>query len=206
MSRDLAGAARLALLSALASPAVGVAALVLGLQAGAASLWGLGGACLLQAAPSFVVWQRIREGFGNAGLERERLVLRATSFLMRSLALGVGLTSASALMGERAPVLGLPALGGTALALLLSGGLWLSKRRFAAAHPSLGLDAARFRTLMGCGAVALAGALLAQAFFRAEAMAGLALAAGLFLEGRSLAKGTALPAASCGSCGSCGCG
>jgi hypothetical protein len=206
MTVDGSRASRLALLAAGTLLLVGGAALWLGLAEGATVLWGFGAACLLSVIPSLGVWQRIREGFGNRGLNRERLTLRTVSHLLRLLALGVVLTSVAALMGDRSPQAGFSALGVAILAAGLITPLWLAKRDWAGIHPSLELDAARTRTLLELAVLVLVGWLLGRWFPWADAATGLALALRLFLEGRTLAKVTTLQAASCGGCGSCGCG
>ncbi|WP_243314456.1 hypothetical protein [Geothrix paludis] len=185
---------------------LGVPALWLGLDQGAIALWTFGAAALLLGLPSLVVGQRVREGFGNRGLERERLTLRAASHLLRLLALGAILTAAAALMGDRRPQAG-PAsliLAGGALALLAP--LWWAKRARAEIHPSLASDAARTRALLELGGLLLIGALLDRWFPWADAAAAVAMGLRLFIEGQALARGTTLAAAaSCGGCGSCGC-
>jgi len=197
----------LALLTSAASLVLGGTALGFGLAGGAIALWALGGACLLLGLPSLVVWLRIRDGFGNRGLERERLTLRAASHLLRLLALGAVLTAAAALMGGRMPQEGPAPLVIAASALAVLAPLWGAKRPLAEVHPSLALDASRTRALLELAALLLAGTLLGRWFPWADAAAGLAMALRLFIAGRALAKGTALStAASCGSCGSCGCG
>jgi hypothetical protein len=206
MTVDVSRASSLALLAAGANLLLGGAALWLGLAEGAIALWGFGAACLLLGLPSLGVWQRIQEGFGNRGLNRERLTLRAVSHLLRLLALGAALISAAALMGDRAPQASFSALGVAILAAGLITPLWLAKRAWTGVHPSLELDAARTRTLLELAALVLVGWLLGRWFPWADAAAGLAVALRLFLEGRTLAKVTTLQAASCGSCGSCGCG
>jgi len=206
MTAEVSRASRLTLGAAGAGPFLGGAALWLGLAEDAIALWGFGAACLLLGLPSLGAWLRIREGFGNRGLERERLTLRTTSHLLRLLALGVALASVAALMGDRSPQAGFSTLAVAALAIVLLGPLWLAKRGLAGLHPSLELEAARTRTLLELAAMLLAGGLLGRWFPWADAATGLALALRLFLGGRTLAKVTTLQAASCGSCGSCGCG
>lgn len=194
------------LLAAAAALLLGGPALWLGLDQGAIALWAFGAASLLLGLPSLVVGQRIREGFGNRGLERERLTLRTAGHLLRLLALGAVLAAAAALMGGRAPQPS-PAGPGLAIpALLLLAPLWWVRRGLAGIHPSLGLEAARIRALLESAALLLVGSLLGHWFPWADAAAGCALALRLFIEGQALARGTALQAASCGSCGSCGCG
>jgi len=206
MTAEVSRALRLTLGAAGVGLFLGGAALWLGLSEDAIALWGFGAACLLVVLPSLGVWLRIREGFGNRGLERERLTLRTISHLLRLLALGVALASVAALMADRSPQASLSALGVAVLAAGLLAPLWLAKRGLAGLHPSLELDAARTRTLLELAALVLVGGLLGRWFPWADAATGLALALRLFLEGRTLAKATTLQAASCGSCGSCGCG
>ncbi|GLH67159.1 hypothetical protein [Geothrix edaphica] len=186
---------------------LGAPALWLGLDQGAIALWTFGAAGLLQGLPSLVVGQRVREGFGNRGLERERLTLRAASHLLRLLALGAILTAVAALMGDRRPQAGAVPLilAGAALAILAP--LWWIRRAQAGLHPSLASDASRTRAWLELGGLLLAGVLLGRWFPWADAAAGLAMGVRLFIEGQALARGTALStAASCGGCGSCGCG
>ena len=199
-------ASPLALLAAGFGFIAGAAAIGSGIQSDAPALWGLGAACLLQVPPSLHVWQRIREGFGNRGLDRERRTLRATSHLLRLLALGLAIASVLA-WTEGTPIrpslleLGLAA--GAALGFL---GLWLAKRRLVGRHPSLDLDVARLRAMVELAILALAGGLLGLALPWAGSAAGLVMALRLFLEGRTLAKGTTVSLVGCGGCGSCGCG
>lgn len=196
----------LAYAAAAAGLLLGAPALWLGLDQGTVALWAFGGAGLLLGLPSLVVGQRIREGFGNRGLERERLTLRAASHLLRLLALGAALTAAAAFMGGRAPQAGPAGLVLAALGLLVLAPLWWMKRGLAGIHPSLELEASRIRTLLELAALLLVGVLLGRGVPWADAAAGGLMALRLFLAGQVLAKGTALQAASCGSCGSCGCG
>jgi len=199
-------ASLLALLSAGAALLLGGSALGLGLPEGSVGLWAFGAACLLLGLPSLGAWQRVREGFGNRGLERERLTLRAASHLLRLLALGAVLTAVAALMGDRAPQASRAGLGLAILAPLVLAPLWWAKRSLTGIHPTLDLVAARIRALLELALLLLVGAVLGRWFPWADAATGLALALRIYLEGRTLAKGTALQAASCGSCGSCGCG
>ena len=129
MTLDGSQASRLTLVMAGAGLLLGGAALWLGLAESAIALWGFGAACLLLGLPSLGAWQRIQEGFGNRGLDRERLTLRAVSHLLRLLALGVVLTSVAALMGDRSPQVSFSALGVAALAIVLLGPLWIAKQR-----------------------------------------------------------------------------
>lgn len=195
-----------ALATAAAGLFLGAACLWLGLDQGAVALWAFGAASLLLGLPSLVVWLRIREGFGNRGLERERLTLRAASHLLRLLALGAALTAGASLMGGRSPQPSVPGLVLALLALLVWMPLWWMKRGRADLHPSLAMDASRTRALLESAALLLAARLLGLALPWADGAAGLAMAVRLFIEGQALAKGTALQAASCGSCGNCGCG
>jgi hypothetical protein len=206
MTLDGSRASGLALLTAGSALALGGAALWLGLSEGAIAFWGFGAASLLQAPPALSLRERIRDGLGNRGLERERLTLRAVSHVLRFLALGMALASASALMGERATQTSLPGLGLAVLALGLQGPLWLAKRRLGGLHPALDLDAARSRAFLELAVVLLAGSLAGRWLPWADAATGVALALRVFIEGRVLAKASTLPAAACGSCGSCGCG
>jgi len=206
MRMDGSQASRLSLLTALLSLILGGAALWLGLTDGAITLWGFGVASLLQVPTALSLRGRIQEGLGNQGLERDRLTLKVVSHLLRLLALGVAIASVSALLGERGPQATLTSLGLTVLTAGLEAALWLAKRGLAGIHPALDLDTARTRTMLELSALLLAGRLLGQWFPWADGGTGLLLALRLFLEGRTLAKGTTLQAA-CGGCGSgCGCG
>lgn len=197
----------LAFVVALVGLLLGAPALWLGLDLGAIALWTFGAAGLLLGLPSLVVAQRIREGFGNRGLERERLTLRAVSHLLRLLALGAVLAAGAALMGNRGPQGGSAPLilAGAALAILAP--LWWVKRAQVGLHPSLASEAARTRALLELAGLLLAGALLGRWIPWADAAAAAVMGLRLFIEGQGLARGTALTAAaSCGGCGSCGCG
>ena len=206
MRMDGSQASRLSLLTALLSLVLGGATLWLGLMDGAIALWGFGVASLLQVPTALSLRGRIREGLGNNGLERDRVTLKVVSHLLRYLALGLAIASVSALLGERGPQATLASLGLVVLAFGLEASLWLAKRGLAGLHPALELDTARTRTMLELAALVLAGNLLGQWFPWADAGTGLLLALRLFLEGRTLAKGTTLQAA-CGGCGSgCGCG
>lgn len=206
MTAEVSRAPRLALATVAASLVLGVPALWLGLEQGAVALWAFGAACLLLGLPSLGAWQRIREGFGNRGLERERLALRAASHFLRLLALGVVLTAVAAFMGGRVPQASLPGLG---LALLAPGALaplWWAKRGLAGIHPTLGLDVSRTRALLELAVLLLASVLLGRWLPWADAAVAVLMGLRLFLAGQALVKVSALQAASCGSCGSCGCG
>lgn len=198
----------LCLAAAAAGLLLGAPSLWLGLDQGAIALWTFGAASLVLGLPSLAVWQRVREGFSNRGLERERLTLRLASHLLRLLALGAVLAAGAALMASRRPQAGAAApliLGGAALAVLAP--LWWARRSQAGLHPSLASDASRIRALLELGGLLLAGALLGRWFPWADAAAGLAMCLRLFIEGQAVARGTTLAAAtSCGGCGSCGCG
>ncbi|WP_243322251.1 hypothetical protein [Geothrix sp. SG200] len=196
----------LAYAAAAAGLLLGAPALWLGLDQGAIALWTFGAAGLLLGLPSLVVGQRVREGFSNRSLERERLTLRAASHFLRILALGAVLTAAAALMGDRRPQAGSVPLILAGVALLILTPLWWVRRAQAGIHPSLASDAARTRALLELGGLLLAGVLLDRWFPWADAAAAAAMGLRLFIEGQSLARGTALTAAaSCGGCGSCGC-
>jgi len=206
MTAEVSRAPRLTLATVVASLVLGVPALWLGLDQGVLALWAFGGACLLLGLPSLGAWQRIREGFGNHGLERERLTLRAASHLLRLLALGAALAAAAAFMGERVPQAGLAGFNLAILAPVVLAPLWWAKRSLSGSHPTLGLEASRTRTLLELAALLLAGVLLAHWLPWADAAIGGLMALRLFLAGQALVKVSALQAASCGSCGSCGCG
>jgi hypothetical protein len=199
-------AARLALLMALAGLLLGGAALGLGVAEGALALWGFGAACLLQVPPSLSLRGRIQAGLGNSGLERERLTLRSVGFLLRLLALGLGMAAVSALLGDRAPQVGFAAPGLALLATGLLAAIWSAKQGQQGAHPTFALDAARSLVLLELAALLLAGSLLGRWFPWADAVSALAMALWLFVAGRTLAKATSLPAAASGCGGSCSCG
>ncbi|BDU68926.1 hypothetical protein GETHOR_10270 [Geothrix oryzae] len=205
MKADASPAVRLTLLSAGADLILGGAALWLGLSEGAIALWGVGGASLLQIPPALSLRGRILDGLGNRGLDRERLVLRTLSHLLRLLALGLALAAVLALREGPGMRVGFSTLGVAILSLAFQVPLWIAKRRLAGVHPALGWDADRTRALLERAALLLAGGLLGLWFPWADAITGLALALHLFIQGQGLAKGTALRAAACGGCGS-GCG
>ncbi|MBK9795585.1 MAG: cation transporter [Holophagaceae bacterium] len=173
----------------------------LGLAEGAVTLWGFGGACLLQIPPALSLGARIREGLGNSGLERERLTLKAVSLGQRFLAMAMAMAAISALLGERSPGPGVMILGGALAALAALAALWFAKRALSGLHPTLALDAARTRTLLELAALLLLGSLLGRWFPWADAVLGLGMALWLFLAGLSLAKASTLQAAACGGCG-----
>jgi hypothetical protein len=205
MKVDGSQVSRLPLLTALLGLVLGGASLWLGLAEGAIALWGFGAASLLQVPPALSLGGRIREGLGNTGLERDRVTLRVVSHLLRLLALGLAMAAISALLGDRAPQARLSGLGLAVLAVGLEASLWLVKRGLHGIHPALDLDGARTRTMLELAALLLAGGFLGQWFPWADAGTGLLMALRLFLEGRTLAKGTTLQAAACGGCGG-GCG
>lgn len=196
----------LAFATAAASLLLGAPALWIGLDQGAIALWTFGASGLLLGLPSLAVGQRVREGFGNRSLERERLTLRAASHFLRLLALGAVLTAAAALMGDRRPQAGSAPLILVGAALVVLAPLWWARRAQSGIHPSLASDASRTRALLELGGLLLAGVLLGHWVPWADAAAGLAMGLRLFIEGQALARGTTLTAAaSCGGCGSCGC-
>ena len=185
---------------------LGVTALWLGVTLDAAALWGFGAACLLQVPPSLSLWSRLQDGFGNRGLERERMTLRTVSVLLRLLALGMVAAVAGSWPEAHATRTqpGLPALAGLALGLVAV--LWSLKRGSQEVHPALDQDAARTRTLLELAAMLLAGCLLWRWFPWADGIAALAMAVRLFLSGQLLARATTLSAVACGGCGGGGCG
>lgn len=190
--------------------AFGGGALWAGLGEGSVALWGFGGACLLQVAPALSLRWRIAQGLGNSGLDRERRILRISSFLQRFLALGLAMTSVSALLGERAPQTtslsqGL-AQGVASAAVLAFAPLWFAKRGLGPAHPAFQQEAGRSLLLLALAVLLLAAAVLGRWFSWADAAAGLAQALGLFFAGQALAKATSLPAFRGGCGGSCSCG
>ena len=201
MKTDMSQAYRLVLFSALAGLILGGACLWLGISEGAIAFWGFGGAWLLQVPPALSLRGRIQDGLGNSGLERERLTLKTVSLFLRFLALGMAMASISALLGDHSPQSSITALGLAVLAVLLLASLWFAKQGAAKIHPALDMDAARARTMLELAALLLVGSLLGRWFPWADAVTGLAMALRLFLEGRSLAKTSTLPAAACGGCG-----
>ena len=207
MKMAVSRASGLVLLTAVTALILGGAALWLGVAEGVVALWGFGIACLLQVPPALSLRGRISGGLGNIGLERERVTLRVLSHLLRLLALGMALASIVVLMGDGLPQASPSTLGLATLAAGLLAALWLAKRGLTGIHSALDLDAARARTLLELAILLLAGSLLSRWFAWADAVTGLLLALRLFLEGRTLAKGSTLPVAACGGCGSgCGCG
>jgi len=199
-------AARLALLSAAQNLLLGAAALGLGLEEGAISLWSLGAACLLQVPLALSLRGRLREGLGNRRLDRERRTLRSIGHLLRLLALGVALASGAAMYGQRTPESSITWVGLALLGLGILALHWRAKRGLAKVHPSLASDSARARTLLELALLASAGALLGRYLPWGDALFAMVIALRIFVEGRNLAKATALQAA-CGGCGSgCGCG
>lgn len=185
---------------------LGVVGLWLGVTKAVPPLWGFGLASMLLVPSALSTLGRIRGGLGNQGLERERLTLRLVSHLLRLLALGLAVASGLILQGPATAEGRLETLGAGLLATLLLGGLWLAKRGMAGQHPTLAQDAYRTRNLLGHSVLLLLAGALAPWFAWATGVTGLAMALGLFLEARTLAKGTTLPTA-CGGCGSgCGCG
>ncbi len=205
MTDTVPRASGLALLSAGLGLLLGAAALWVGLGDGAIAQWAFGTACLLQVPPALSLRGRVLDGLGNRGLERERRTLRSVSYLLRFLALGTAMAAVSALLGERSPRLNVLPLGLSLMATASLGGLWLVKRSLEALHPALAQDASRSRTLFELAALLLAGSLLGRWFPWADASTALVMAVGLFVEGRTLGKGSTLAPPSCaGGCGSCG--
>jgi hypothetical protein len=185
---------------------LGSASLWLGIAEGSIALWGFGGACLLQMPLALRVLERLRNGLGNRGLDRERRTLRVISHLLRFLALGVALASVAALLRHQSPEASFFTIGLAILAVALQGSLWNAKRTLAEVHLTLAFDAARSRALLEIAVLLLMGTLLGRWVPWADAVTGLALSLRLFLKGAALGKGTSLQAA-CGGCGSgCGCG
>jgi divalent metal cation (Fe/Co/Zn/Cd) transporter len=115
------------------------------------------------------------------------------------------MASISALLGDRSPQASLTTLGLAVLVVGIQASLWLAKRGLRGIHPALDLDAARARTMLELAALLLVGGVLGRWFPWTDAITSLLIALRLFLEGRTLAKGTTLQAAACGGCGS-GCG
>lgn len=206
MTRVPTRAAALAYLTVGLAVALGGAACWLGATEGPWAAWGFGAACLLQAPSALNVIWRLREGLDNRGLERERLIHRGLGITLRLLALGLALGAASDLVHEVACGTTDLQLGLQAAAFVLAAALALAKRRLGEVHPTLGLEGDRARALAELAALFLAGGLLGRWFPWADAATALTLALRLFLEGRTLARGSTLQAA-CGGCGSgCGCG
>jgi len=205
MTDSVPNAPRLTVLTALAGLVLGGAALWHGVAEGATAFWGFGAAFLLQVPAALSLHQRILDGLGNSGLERERRILRSVSFLLRLLALGMAMASISALLGERAPQVGLLSLAVAILAVGCLALLWRQKVSLAGLHLALALDADRVRTLCALAVLLLVASVLGRWFLWADASVGLVMAVGLFLEGRTMGKGTTLAPAACGGgCGGCG--
>lgn len=200
---SLSRAARLAYSTAIASLLLGGPCLVFGLEKESITLWTFGAACLLQVPLALSLGGRIRNGLGNHGLDRERRFLRITSHLTALLALAAALTSAAALFAHRMPEESLAALGLGTLAVLIQGTVWSAKRGLAETHPSLALDLGRARMGLELALLGFAALLLSPWFPWADACLGLAMALRLFLESRSLAKGTSVAGGGCGT--GCGC-
>jgi hypothetical protein len=201
MKAELGTSSGLAMATALASLALGAAGVWLGVSGNLLALWGFGGACLLQVAPSLSLWGRLRDGLGNTGLERERLTLKVTSHLQRLLALGLAMAAVSALLGERWPQDDTVTRGLILLSTLVVTGFWFAKRDLASLHPALDQDMGRARVLLESTGLLLLGQILGRWFPWADAAAALALALRLFMAGQALAKTTTLKAVACGGCG-----
>ena len=206
VTEDLHRVERLAWVSVWIDLGLGATALWSGVNSGVAAFWGFGAACLLLAPPAVSVYKRVRDGLGNRGLDRERVSLRITSHLLRMLALVMASASVIELNGNPVLHFAPESMGIPALALGCFGSLWLAKRRLARGHPTLAFDATRTRTGVELATLLFVGHLLGCWFCWADAITGCAMALRLFMEGRTWAKGTALPPA-CGGCGGgCGCG
>lgn len=200
-----AQAAPLSLLSALFALAAGSTAFALGLIINSSALAGFGAACLLQVPLALSLLFRIRTGLGNRGLEREMRSFRVISFALRLLALALAAVAGIALLGRHLPDASLAAPGVALVALGLQAALWRAKAPLSGVHPSLALDAARARTLLELAGILLVGAVASLWFPLADAVAALALAGRIYLEGQALGALSAFKAA-CGGCGSgCGC-
>jgi len=206
MTEALPKAARLTLLTALVGLPLGGTGLVLGVGEGVLALWGFGAACLLQVAPALSLHGRIRGGLGNIGLERERLTLRWVSVLLRFLALGLAMATASALLGERSPQTSPGLQGFSVLAVLILAVLWQAKTGLKGVHPSIDQDTDRSLVLVELAALLLVGCLLTRWFVWADAVCALAQSLWLFWTGQGMAKLSALPPARGGCGGSCSCG
>lgn len=201
----LSRAAGLALAAALLGLILGASGLWLGWQSDAVALMGLGGTLLLQVPLAFGLRGRIREGFGNRGLDREHRRLRLLGHLQRLAALGLALGGAAALMARRAPEFSLKGLFFGVACVLLLALAWVGKRTLAPAHPALALDTDRARLPLEIATLLLAGSLAGRWFPEADAVIALFMAGRVFQSGHTLAKATSLQAA-CGGCGGgCGC-
>lgn len=200
-----AQAAPLSLLSAVLALLAGGTALASGLAFDSPALGGFGAASLLQVPLALSLAFRIRTGLGNRGLEREMRSFRVISFALRLLALALAAVAGIALLGRHLPDTPLAALGVALLSLGLQAVLWRAKVPLAGFHPSLALDAARARTLLELAGILLVGTVASRWFPLADAVAALALAARIYMEGRALGLLSAFKAA-CGGCGTgCGC-
>jgi NADPH:quinone reductase-like Zn-dependent oxidoreductase len=200
-----ASAAPLCLLSALHGLLLGGSALALGISQNSSALAGFGAACILHIPLALSLHGRIRAGLGNRGLERELRTLRFVGHGVRLLALGLVSVAAIALLGRHLPDPTLLAPGLAALAVGLQTLSWRSKQALTDIHPSFALDAARSRTLLELATILLAGSVAGFWFPQADVLAGLALAARLYVAGRGMAALSAFKAA-CGGCGTgCGC-
>lgn len=200
-----AHAAPLTLLSALFALAIGSTALAFGFVVNSSALGGFGAACLLQVPLALSLAFRIRAGLGNRGLEREMRGFRIIGFALRLLALALAAVAGIALLGRHLPDAGQAVPAVAILALGLQAAALRTKAPLAEVHPSLALDAARARTQLELAGILLVGTVASQWFPPADAVAALALAARIYVEGRALGLLSAFKAA-CGGCGSgCGC-
>lgn len=196
---------RLLILGGAAALVLGGATLTLGVMEGPAPLWGFGLACLLLVPGSLSLAARVKDGFSNRGLERERLIGRTVATLQRLVALGLALAAVQAWQTALVPASPV-SLGLTVAALVAFGFLWLRKRARGGDHPALGQDAARSRLPVDLAAILLAGLLLRTVAPWGDLATSLALGLRLFLAGQALARATTVAAASCGGCGGgCGC-
>lgn len=205
MSPDLRPPLRLALASAGLGCALGLGALAWGVRADLPMAWGIGLACLLQVGPSLAVANRLREGLGNRGLDGERRTLRATAHLTRLLALVLAIAAVLAWNGGPSAPVDPLALVLAVGVLVAWAGLWLAKRAWSQAHPSLLQDAGRTRTLVELAGLLVLGVSLGsvQAWVAHAVALGMALV--LFRMGQAVARETRLSLSACGGCGG-GCG
>lgn len=183
---------------------LGVGACWAGLRENSLAFGAFGLVNLLQVPLSLNALARVREGFGNRGLDRERRVYRSLGYLLRLLALGLSLAAGAALFGNPSPEhswIGW-VIAGLSLGLQLF--LWRIKGRASEAHPTLSMEAEAAREHLGLSVLLLASQLLAPQFPWADPAAVLPMGLLIFLQGRRLAQVITLPKA-CGGCGSCGC-
>jgi hypothetical protein len=203
-SEDLqARAGRLLAAGAALLLALGLAGTALGLHEGITALWGFGAVCLLHLPMTLAAGQRLREGLGNRGLDRELRTLRIVSRLLRLLAAGMAMAAGHDLFYHRETPPTLIHLALAALALLTLAALAWSKHGSAGCHPTLAQDARQARHLTELAGLLLAGVVGSAWLPWLGGAAALAQALWVFGAAQALARSLAIPVGGCGSC-SCG--